>query len=210
MSLKFGLFLLFAFFSPAGGSEPLGCVYCATPSVYGIQEPVYKRDRTPDDLLRYLMPTESWGDPIFADDCGNLGSERKTKYGERCAVLHLEYEDGRVMHLKGSTSTKQEGYFNYTKEDGANGWAYVCSNGSYCNMRDVAEQQILTFSNFTTNLRLGTGTNPLESFAMITDSFVNMTLAVGPVAKFVGSIFKLMQKPGVGTVRTLTNDDFSD
>ncbi|CAJ0576725.1 unnamed protein product, partial [Mesorhabditis spiculigera] len=137
MSLKFGLFLLFAFFSLAGGSEPLGCLYCATPSVRGIQTGVRKRDPMPDDLLWRLMPTESWGDPIFADDCGNLGSERKSKYGQRCAVLHLEYEDGRVMHLKGSTSTKQEGYFNYTKEDGANGWAYVCSYRSYCNMRDV-------------------------------------------------------------------------
>ncbi|CAJ0558082.1 unnamed protein product, partial [Mesorhabditis spiculigera] len=38
---------------------------------------------------------------------------------------------------------------------------------------------------------------------MITDSFVNMTLAVGPVAKFVGSIFKLMQK---GTRPTFTED----
>ncbi|CAJ0564015.1 unnamed protein product, partial [Mesorhabditis spiculigera] len=72
MFLKFGLFLLFAFLSPTCGFKLLGCSYCATPSVSSIQKAVYERGPAPDNLLWYLMPTESWEDStIFTEDCGN-------------------------------------------------------------------------------------------------------------------------------------------
>ncbi|CAJ0558086.1 unnamed protein product, partial [Mesorhabditis spiculigera] len=91
-------------------------------------------------ILRQMMPHQEFPHPVHSNLCPTSAAVSLCE-SYRCAQLHLEYEDGKVLHVKGCVDYPmaqwQDGAYNFTDEKGAVGWFYGCNSTDFCNHEAV-------------------------------------------------------------------------
>ncbi|CAJ0576728.1 unnamed protein product, partial [Mesorhabditis spiculigera] len=141
MPSRLGLFLLFTVLCRipchAGDEKYVTCIACTNIADRRSWELIRLDSR---GILRQMMPHQEFPHPVHSNLCSTSAAVSLCE-SYRCAQLHLEYEDGKVLHVKGCVDYPmaqwKDGAYNFTDEKGAVGWFYGCNSTDFCNHEAV-------------------------------------------------------------------------